>query len=195
MEAAEDIRFNHVLAAACGPDKVHWCRHVPPEQGRALSCLEEHSRLPDFGDECKAALETNALNRVADARLDYRLRTLCRNDVQVGVLESGGANVMGCCRHQCALWELCSVPCWAAAVACGMQQEPGRWQQKMRCGMCTALCVKRKAQHSYRTLVPTSVAPLHCLPSLPAPCRCCAQQRTQICWMTWPSQQALRRTC
>ena len=58
-EELSDIDLDPILAEACALDREHYCREVPPGQGRVITCLlsaleSQHALITD---ECRAKLK------------------------------------------------------------------------------------------------------------------------------------------
>eukprot|EP00775_Hariotina_reticulata_P013418 gene13418-13546_t len=79
---AEDMRFNKGLTDSCSSELQHFCDDVSFGRAEAMTCLERHMHDTDFGVSCADAIEAVQLVRVSDARLDWKLRHLCRLDIE-----------------------------------------------------------------------------------------------------------------
>jgi len=80
VEAADDVRLDLPLAAACAAERSTFCKGVAPGGGRVAVCLESARASPGFGDECKARFEDMMAARSRDFRLDAALRAACAAD-------------------------------------------------------------------------------------------------------------------
>ena len=61
---------------------MQFCQDVQPGNARAKECLEEHREEKDFSGQCKTEIEKMMAERAADFRLDAKLRTLCKDDIE-----------------------------------------------------------------------------------------------------------------
>ena len=57
------------------------CEGVRPGKARVFTCLLAHIESADYSAACREQLGAQQERRVRDWRLDYDLRTACRNDV------------------------------------------------------------------------------------------------------------------
>ncbi|KAF8065837.1 wdr3 [Scenedesmus sp. PABB004] len=78
MLEGEDVRFSYDLSRGCAQELSAFCAGAAD----ALSCLERQADSWELGEECMAAVQESQLLRAADARLDSRLRELCRADAR-----------------------------------------------------------------------------------------------------------------
>jgi Golgi apparatus protein 1 len=69
------------LAKACKAERAAHCKGVRPGKSRVYSCLVSNSDKVDFTEACKDQLTSQQKKRVRDHRMDYDLRTGCKNDV------------------------------------------------------------------------------------------------------------------
>lgn len=81
-ENDDDIRLSMRLFRNCLPDKKKFCPNVKPGHSQVKTCLEEHRNDPNFGKQCRVELEGMIERRVTDFRLDNRLQSVCKQDIQ-----------------------------------------------------------------------------------------------------------------
>ena len=62
-------------------ERVVHCEGVRPGKARVFTCLLAHIESADYSAACREQLGAQQERRVRDWRLDYDLRTACRNDV------------------------------------------------------------------------------------------------------------------
>ncbi|GJP36222.1 hypothetical protein CLOM_g20753, partial [Closterium sp. NIES-68] len=81
MEAS-DIRITPSLMNGCGQELQSFCRDVPPTEGHAFKCLQEHLGDVGMGAACKGEVNLQEARQAGNYRLDVRMRKECEGDVK-----------------------------------------------------------------------------------------------------------------
>eukprot|EP01025_Chloroclados_australasicus_P017425 TRINITY_DN188_c0_g2_i1.p1 TRINITY_DN188_c0_g2~~TRINITY_DN188_c0_g2_i1.p1 ORF type:complete len:924 (-),score=69.62 TRINITY_DN188_c0_g2_i1:353-2872(-) len=81
VKMAEDIDFKFVLKQQCSAEIARFCSGVPNGKGRIIKCLGENMNHVEFSKECKKQLNQEIQMQSEDYRLNYRLKTNCKDDI------------------------------------------------------------------------------------------------------------------
>jgi len=84
QEDAEDIRLNVDLFTACKAEVSAVCSDKTFGEARILRCLWEHTVNPrqgTFSEACKTKVRATVGHSLADYRLDFRVRSRCKTDI------------------------------------------------------------------------------------------------------------------
>ncbi|CAM6095965.1 unnamed protein product [Calypogeia fissa] len=105
MMEASDIRLTPSLMNACGAEINHFCPKVSPTNGETFKCLQLNLESINMGVPCKVEVDLQGARQAEDYRLDVRVRTECKEDVNkfcsgVSKDEDGHAQVLKCFVNQ-----------------------------------------------------------------------------------------------
>jgi Golgi apparatus protein 1 len=117
MEIAEDIDFQYPLKTQCAAELKTLCKDVKPGHAREIRCLQVHVESQEMGPECRAEVRRNMNVMSQDYRLNYQLKTACKDDVATVCsdachaieAEECGGTMLACLRDN--LGKLASAKC------------------------------------------------------------------------------------
>ena len=112
VEGAGDLRLNVRLFMACRKEARDFCADVPPDNGQAEDCLEEHMSQLGFGDRCRCVSGSAPIRRGAG----LASKTLPGNPAHLFCMQRTHAHMTFACLCQHCHQAQCTCPerRWAA---------------------------------------------------------------------------------
>ncbi|CAG9771209.1 unnamed protein product [Ceutorhynchus assimilis] len=94
FQQRENIKFDPVLKAACGPDIDNYCSHVQSGNAQVLECLQTETNK--LTDKCEKEVFKVKKQEIYDNTLDYALITMCSGAIEQFCSHQDKENVFEC---------------------------------------------------------------------------------------------------
>ena len=85
------------MKQACTKEIETFCKDVPHGNARVIRCLQDAKTKKDFGKPCREEVAAYERESGKDYRLNFRLKTACKNDIGAICSDACGAEPGGMC--------------------------------------------------------------------------------------------------
>eukprot|EP00884_Botryococcus_braunii_P022595 jgi/Botrbrau1/9019/Bobra.0148s0119.1 len=80
---SESIDFQYDMKKNCTAEMSKFCKDVAHGRAKVIRCLEDNMEKPEFGPNCKTAVQKHIQHSAQDYRLNHRLSVACKDTIDV----------------------------------------------------------------------------------------------------------------